>query len=83
MDHDALAQLFGIIATVCLAVVGLLYKTFRAEIKEQLKTLEDNVGVLEKNQKMVLLAIYHLALGQQLPDHVREEIERRILNGKK
>ena len=71
MSHDALAELFTLVAAIGMAVVGLLYRDFRARLR-----------VLENNQKMVIVTLYHLALGAPLPEHIKEEIERRVINGK-
>jgi len=72
MDHDALAELVTLIATVAMVVVGLLYRDFLRRLV-----------TLESNQKMVIITLYHLSIGAPLPEHVKEEIEKRILNGKK
>lgn len=72
MSHDALAELFTLIAAVCMGAVGLLYRDFRQRLI-----------LVESNQKMVLVALYHLSIGMPLPEHVKQEIEKRFLNGKR
>lgn len=72
MSHDALADLITLIAAIAMSVMGVLYRDFRHRVNH-----------LEDNQKMVLIALYHLSIGTALPEHVKEEIERRFLNGRK
>lgn len=72
MSHDSLAELVTLIAAVAMGAVGLLYRDFLHRVR-----------VLESNQKMVLIGLYHLSLGTPLPEHVKQEIENRFINGRK
>ena len=72
MSHDALAEIITLLCTVCMAVIGLLYRDFRMRLV-----------LVESNQKMVLIALYHISTNTPLPEHVKAEIELRFLNGKR
>jgi len=74
MDHTLLAQLFGLLAAICMSVVGILYRDFLKRVKS-----------LENNQKIVIATLYHLAvnLSAPLPAPIRERIERMIMNGER
>jgi len=72
MSHEQMAEMFGLMLALCGGLAGFAYRDIRARLSG-----------IEGNHRLFLTTLYHLATGIELPERVRGELERKMVNGNK